>query len=55
MTLKSRCIQTEIYNSGARSHPDHDIYICEANMALWKVVIQGMIRVRIQATERDTC
>ncbi|KAL6704640.1 hypothetical protein ACN47E_008037 [Coniothyrium glycines] len=34
-------IQAEIRNSGANPHPDYDIYICEPNMGLWKVVMQG--------------
>jgi hypothetical protein len=34
-------IHTEICNSGAYAHPDYDIYICESNMALWKIIMQG--------------
>ncbi|KAE8873449.1 hypothetical protein PTNB73_00081 [Pyrenophora teres f. teres] len=34
-------IHTEIRNSGANPHPHYDIYICESNMGLWKVVMQG--------------
>jgi hypothetical protein len=34
-------IQSEIRNSGAHTHPHYDVYICESNMALWKVVMQG--------------
>jgi hypothetical protein len=39
--LRLSRIHTEIRNSGAHSHPDYDIYICEPNMGLWKVVMQG--------------
>jgi hypothetical protein len=46
INLRSSRIQTEIRNSGARPHPDYDIYICEANMALWKIVMQGKFCVR---------
>ena len=34
-------ILMEIRNSGANHHPDYDVYICESNMGLWKVVMQG--------------
>jgi uncharacterized protein YegL len=34
-------IQNEIRNSSAHLHPHYDVYICESNMALWKVVMQG--------------
>jgi hypothetical protein len=34
-------IQSEIRNSGTHLHPHYDVYICESNMALWKVVMQG--------------
>ena len=39
--LRLSRIHTEIRNSGAHPHPDYDIYICEPNMGLWKVVMQG--------------
>lgn len=39
--LRLNRIHNEIRNSGAREHPHYDIYIGEANMGLWKVVIQG--------------
>jgi hypothetical protein len=35
-------VVNEIRNCGAQHHPDYDIYICESNMALWKIVMQGM-------------
>jgi uncharacterized protein YegL len=34
-------IHNEIRNSGAKPHPHYDIYICESNMGLWKIVMQG--------------
>lgn len=36
-------IHTELRNCGARPHPFYDIYICEPNFGLWKVVMQGML------------
>lgn len=39
--LRQNRIHTEIRKSGAQPHPDYDIYICEPNMGLWKVVMQG--------------
>jgi hypothetical protein len=39
--LRQSRIHTEIRNSGAHPHPDYDIYICEPNMGLWKIVMQG--------------
>jgi hypothetical protein len=41
VNLRQSRIHTEIRNSGAHPHPDYDIYICEPNMGLWKVVMQG--------------
>ncbi|KAH6866487.1 hypothetical protein BKA58DRAFT_403368 [Alternaria rosae] len=35
-------IHNEIRNSGAKPHPHYDIFICESNMGLWKVVMQGL-------------
>lgn len=37
-------ILIEIRNSGANRHPDYEVYICEFNMALWKVVMQGRLQ-----------
>jgi hypothetical protein len=34
-------IHTEMRNCGARPHPFYDIYICESNFGLWKVVMEG--------------
>ena len=34
-------IHNEIRNSAAKMHPHYDIYVCESNMAMWKVVMQG--------------
>ncbi|KAF1833256.1 hypothetical protein BDW02DRAFT_599244 [Decorospora gaudefroyi] len=34
-------IQNEIRNSGAKPHPNYDVYICESHMGLWKVAMQG--------------
>jgi len=34
-------IHNEIRNSGAKPHPHYDIFICESNMGLWKIVMQG--------------
>jgi hypothetical protein len=34
-------IHSEIRNSGAKPHPHYDIFICESNMGLWKIVMQG--------------
>jgi hypothetical protein len=34
-------IHTEMRNCGARPHPFYDIYICECNFELWKVVMEG--------------
>lgn len=39
--LRLSRIHNEIRDSGARSHLHYDIYICESNMGLWKVVMQG--------------
>ncbi|KAI8940670.1 hypothetical protein NX059_001941 [Plenodomus lindquistii] len=39
--LRLNRIHNEIRNSGARTHPHYDVYICESNMGLWKVVMQG--------------
>ena len=38
-------IHNEIRNSGAKPHPHYDIFICESNMGLWKIVLQGMSTV----------
>ncbi|CBY00845.1 predicted protein [Plenodomus lingam JN3] len=45
--LRLNRIHNEIRNSGAREHPHYDIYIGEANMGLWKVVIQETCRAPI--------
>ncbi len=34
-------IHNEIRNSGVKLHPHYDVYICEPNMGLWKIVMQG--------------
>ena len=34
-------IHNEIRNSGAKPHPHYDVFICESNMGLWKIVMQG--------------
>ena len=39
--LRLSRIHNEIRNSGAKLHPHYDIFICESNMGLWKVVMQG--------------
>jgi hypothetical protein len=36
-------IHSEMRNCGARSHPYYDIYICESNFGLWKVVMEGTL------------
>ena len=38
-------IHGEIRNSGANPHPHYDIFICESNMGLWKIVMQGRLIV----------
>jgi hypothetical protein len=40
--LRLSRIHTEIRNCGAFVHPHYDIYICEPNFGLWKIVMQGM-------------
>lgn len=39
--LRSSRLLSEMRNAGAKPHPYYDIYICESNMGLWKVVMQG--------------
>ena len=34
-------IHNEIRNSGAKPHPQYDVFLCESNMGLWKIVMQG--------------
>ncbi|KAF2012520.1 hypothetical protein BU24DRAFT_484177 [Aaosphaeria arxii CBS 175.79] len=34
-------IHNELRNTGAKGHPSYDVYVCESNMAFWKVVIEG--------------
>jgi hypothetical protein len=34
-------IHTEMRNCGAHPHPYYDIYICERNFGLWKIVMEG--------------
>lgn len=41
--LRLNRIHNEVRNSGAHPHPDYDVYICEPNMGLWKVVMQGKL------------
>ncbi|CAN9388920.1 unnamed protein product [Alternaria sp. RS040] len=40
-TVRLSRIHNEIRNSGAKPHLHYDVYICESNMGLWKVVMQG--------------
>ncbi|KAF2730389.1 UBC-like protein [Polyplosphaeria fusca] len=39
--LRLARIRSEIRNSAVKVHSHYDIYICESNMALWKIVMQG--------------
>lgn len=39
--LRLNRIHSEIRNSGSQLHPHYDVYICEPNFGLWKVVMQG--------------
>ncbi|KAG4437405.1 hypothetical protein IFR05_007130 [Cadophora sp. M221] len=39
--LRTSRILTEIRNIVANPHPHYDIYVSEANMSFWKIVIQG--------------
>ncbi|KAF9695209.1 hypothetical protein EKO04_006853 [Ascochyta lentis] len=39
--LRTSRIHTELRNCGAFVHPHYDIYICEPNFGLWKIVMQG--------------
>ncbi|KAF1851176.1 uncharacterized protein K460DRAFT_423762 [Cucurbitaria berberidis CBS 394.84] len=39
--LRLTRIHNEIRNLGAKVHPHYDVFICEPNMGLWKVVMQG--------------
>jgi uncharacterized protein YegL len=39
--LRLARIHSEIRNSGAKVHPYYDIYICESNFSMWKIVVQG--------------
>jgi hypothetical protein len=46
-------IQTEIRNCGARPHPYYDIYICERNFGLGKIVMEGTFAsIVLQMTPR---
>jgi len=40
-SLRLARIHSEIRNSGAKVHPHYDVYICEPNFSMWKVVMQG--------------
>jgi uncharacterized protein YegL len=50
--LRQSRIHTEIRNSGANPHSHYDIYLCESNMGLWKVVMQGMSMTRVSQSMR---
>jgi ubiquitin-protein ligase len=39
--LRFSRIHSEIRNSGAKPHPHYDVYVCEPNFGLWKIVMQG--------------
>ncbi|KAF2463700.1 uncharacterized protein BDR25DRAFT_245013 [Lindgomyces ingoldianus] len=39
--LRLSRIHSEIRNSAAKIHPHYDVYICEPNFGLWKIVMQG--------------
>ncbi|KAJ4348997.1 hypothetical protein N0V95_004994 [Ascochyta clinopodiicola] len=39
--LRASRIHMELCNYGAFAHPHYDIYICEPNFGLWKIVMQG--------------
>jgi ubiquitin-protein ligase len=39
--LRLARIHSEIRNSGAKVHPHYDVYICESNFSMWKIVMQG--------------
>jgi ubiquitin-protein ligase len=39
--LRLTRIHTEIRNSGTKTHAHYDIYICESDFSMWKVVMQG--------------
>lgn len=39
--LRLNRIHAEMRDCGARVHPHYDIYVCEQNFGLWKVVMQG--------------
>lgn len=43
-------IHNEIRNSGAKAHPHYDIYICEPNMGLWKIVMQGTLIIFLNSS-----
>jgi hypothetical protein len=40
--LRLSRIHTEMRNCGTLVHPHYDVYICEPNFGLWKIVMQGM-------------
>ncbi|KAJ4353723.1 uncharacterized protein N0V89_005453 [Didymosphaeria variabile] len=41
LSMRLARIHNEIRNSAAKVHPHYDIYVCESNMAMWKIVMQG--------------
>jgi hypothetical protein len=43
--LRLSHIRTEIRSFGAHAYPDYDVYICDSNMAFWKIVMQGQIQL----------
>ena len=40
-------IHNDIRNSGAKPHPYYDVYVCESNMGLWKIAMQGKARADV--------
>lgn len=45
LNLRLSHIRTEIRSFGAHAYPDYDVYICDSNMAFWKIVMQGQIQL----------
>lgn len=43
--LRLSRIHNEIRNSGSTPHPHYDVYFCEPNFGLWKIVMQGTYRL----------
>lgn len=52
--LRLSRIHTEMRNCAALVHPHYDIYICEPNFGLWKIVMQGMCGNRFLCTQMLT-